>query len=163
MFNFLKRTLFEPRIAFGIFIIFIIIYLVFLDAEGAFTNNFLKFGPDESIEFLNMKVDSWTKVILIYIISFIGAILTRYYSTVFFDFIHSKVWNPAYKDEMDISKKWTSVIITVDPLLWWILHIINFFITLTMRLQFLIPQFIGGMVVSIPYALMKISEKKFKK
>ena len=136
--------------------------MVFLDAEGAFTNNFLKFGPDDNTKFLHMKVNTWTKVILIYIVSFFGSILTRYYNTVMWDFIHSKVWNPAYKINGYI-KKWTSVIITVDPLLWWILHIINFFITLTMRLQFLIPQFIGGMVVSIPYALMKISEKKFKK
>ena len=82
MFNFLKKTFFEPRVAFAIFIVFIIIYLVFLDAEGAFTNNFLKFGPDDNTKFLHMKVNTWTKVILIYIVSFFGSILTRYYNTV---------------------------------------------------------------------------------
>lgn len=44
MFNFLKNYLFEPRIAFMIFICFIIGYLVFLDEEGAF-KDFTKFGP----------------------------------------------------------------------------------------------------------------------
>lgn len=33
--------------------------------------------------------------------------------------------------------------------------------TLTMRLQFLIPQFLGTAIVSIPYGLMKVSEKKY--
>lgn len=60
MFNFLKNYLFEPRIAFMIFICFIIGYLVFLDEEGAF-KDFTKFGPDPSIKFLGMKVDTWKK------------------------------------------------------------------------------------------------------
>jgi len=69
MFNFLKNYLFEPRIAFIIFIVFIIGYLVFLDEEGAF-KDFAKFGPDPSTKFLGMKVDTWKKVILIYIVGF---------------------------------------------------------------------------------------------
>ena len=64
---------------------------------------------------------------------------------------------------MNITKTWTSIIVTIDPLLYWVLEIINFFITLTMRLQFLIPQFIGNMVITIPYNLMKVAEKKYKK
>jgi hypothetical protein len=87
MFNFLKNYLFEPRIAFVIFICFIIGYLVFLDEEGAF-KDFVKFGPDPSIKFLGMKVDTWKKVILIYIVGFFSALLQRYYGTVMYDFIH---------------------------------------------------------------------------
>ena len=90
MFNFLKNYLFEPRIAFMIFICFIIGYLVFLDEEGAF-KDFTKFGPDPSIKFLGMKVDTWKKVILIYIVGFFSALLQGYYGTVMFDFIHSKL------------------------------------------------------------------------
>jgi hypothetical protein len=160
MFNFLKNYLFEPRIAFVIFICFIIGYLVFLDEEGAF-KDFTKFGPDPSIKFLGMKVDTWKKVILIYIVGFFSALLQGYYGTVMFDFIHSKLWNPAYKEKIEISKPWASLIVSIEPLLYWFLSIVQFFITLTMKLQFIIPQFIGQVIIDIPYGLMKISEKKF--
>ena len=162
MLKFLKRTFFEPRIAFGIFVVFIIIYLILLDVEGAFSENFLKFGPDKNTKFLGMKMDTWTKVILVYVVSFFSSILTSYYGTVMWDFIHSKVWNPAYKEKIGISKLWTTIIVVIDPLLYWVLTIIDFFITLTMRLQFLIPQFIGTSLIDIPYALMKINENKFE-
>ncbi len=45
------------------------------------------------------------KTIIVYIISFLAYFLTRYYETVSFDFIHSYIWNPAYKDTIGISKK----------------------------------------------------------
>jgi len=78
-----------------------------------------------------------------------------------FDFIHSKLWNPAYKEKIKISKTWASLIVSLEPLLYWFLSIVQFFITLTMKLQFIIPQFLGQVIIDIPYGLMKISEKTF--
>ena len=161
MLKLFKNYLFEPRIAFVIFVAFIIGYLVFLDEEGAF-KNFTKFGPEPNTKFLGMKLDTWKKVILVYFVGFLSAILQSYYGTVMFDFIHSKLWNPAYKETIPISKTWASVIVTMEPLLYWFLSIVQFFITLTMQLQFIIPQFIGQLIIDIPYGLMKIGEKKFK-
>lgn len=158
--NFFRKYLFEPRMAFIIFIIFILIYLVFLDEEGAF-KKFVKFGPDPDTKFLGMKLDSWKKVILVYVVAFFSALLQSYYSTVMFDFIHSKLWNPAYKEKIKITKWWATLIVTIEPLLYWFLGIVQFFITLTMKLQFIIPQFLGQCVTDIPYGLMKINEKKF--
>ena len=163
MLKFLKKTFFEPRIAFTIFILFIIGYLVFLDEEGAFKGNFLKFGPDEDTKFLGMKMDTWTKVILVYIVGFLSSLLTTYYGTVMYDFIHSKIWNPAYKEKIGISKLWATIIVIIEPLLYWFLTIVQFFITLTVRLQFLIPQFIGTLIIDVPYSLMKVNEKKYIK
>jgi hypothetical protein len=160
MLSFFKNYLFEPRIAFLIFVVFIIAYLIFLDEEGAF-KNFTKFGPDPTTKFLGMKIDTWKKVILVYIVGFVSALLQGYYSTVMFDFIHSKLWNPAYKETIGISKIWATTIVTMEPLLYWFLSIVQFFITLTMKLQFIIPQFLGQLVIDVPYALMKIGEKKF--
>tara|TARA_Y100000590_G_scaffold163231_2_gene187142 strand:- start:1645 stop:2247 length:603 start_codon:yes stop_codon:yes gene_type:complete len=161
MFTKIRNILFEPRIALVIFCIFIIGYLIVLDYEGAFNKKFLNFGPSKDSKFLNMKLDTWTKVILVYIMGFALSILTSYYQTVMFDFIHSKIWNPAYTKTIGMSKSWATAILLMEPLLYWILSIIQFFVTLTMELQFLVPQFIGKAMVDIPYAFMKISENRF--
>ena len=50
----------------------------------------------------------------------------------------------------------------VEPLLQWILTILNFFVNLTMELQFIIPKFLGEAAIQIPYAWYKVSQKKFK-
>ena len=63
-----------------------------------------------------------------YIIGFFSALLQGYYGTVMFDFIRSKIFNPAYNGKIEIS---------------------------------IIPQFLGQVIIDIPYSLMKISEKKF--
>jgi len=156
----LKRMLFEPRMAFCVFVFFMVGYVLFLDEEGAF-NAFFGFGPDPSIQFLGMRLDTWHKVCLVYAVGFISSLLQGYYQTVMYDFIHSKLWNPAYKERIPMSKRWAKTIVTVEPLLDWMLGIVQFFVTMTMRFQFILPQLLGQIVVEIPYALMKIEEKKF--
>lgn len=98
MIDFLRNTFFEPRIAFA--------------------DNFLQFGPDDQTKFLGMKMDTWSKVILIYIVGFFSSVLTGYYQTVMFDFIHSKLWNPAFKERLGISKWFASLIVIIEPLLY---------------------------------------------
>jgi len=148
-FSLLKRTFFEPRMAFCLFIFFMVGYMFFLDEENAFQN------------FLGMSINTWNKVILVYAVGFISSLLQGYYQTVMYDFIHSKLWNPAYKERIPMSKRWAKTIVTVEPLLDWMLDIVQFFVTMTMRFQFILPQLLGQIVVDTPYALMKIEEKKF--
>jgi hypothetical protein len=159
-FPLLKRTFFEPRMAFCLFIFFMVGYMFFLDEENAF-QNFFAFGPDPSVRFLGMSINTWNKVILVYAVGFISSLLQGYYQTVMYDFIHSKLWNPAYKERIPMSKRWAKTIVTVEPLLDWMLDIVQFFVTMTMRFQFILPQLLGQIVVDTPYALMKIEEKKF--
>ena len=52
-----------------------------------------------------------------------------------------------YKEKIGISKLWATIIVIIEPLLYWFLTIVQFFITLTVRLQFLIPQFIGTLII----------------
>ncbi len=159
-FSFLKRTFFEPRMAFYLFVFFIVGYLFFLEEENAF-QNFFAFGPDPDLRFLGMSLNTWNKVILVYAAGFISSLLQGYYQNVMYDFIHSKLWNPAYKERIPITKWWAKTIVIAEPLLDWMLSIIQFFITLTMRFQFILPQLLGQLLVDVPYALMKIDEKKF--
>ena len=135
-------------------------YMLFLDEEGAF-KTFFAFGPDPSVRFLGVSMDTWNKVLLVYAVGFISSLLQGYYETVMYDFIHSKLWNPAYRERIPVSKRWAQTIVTVEPLLEWMLSIVQFFITMTMRFQFILPQLLGQIVIDVPYGLMKIEENKF--
>ena len=151
--------LFLPKVSFFIFIMSLIVYLILLDDEGAFKNNFLKFGPDANTKFLGMMLNTWEKVILVYFISFFSSILQTYASTAMFNFIYLKMWNPAYKTKINMTKTWAQIITTIEPLLIWILRIIQFFCSMTMQLQFLIPEPLGHDCTSVHYALLKVDEK----
>ena len=157
----LRDLLFEPRIALIIFVFFMIGYLIILDYEGTFQEKFLHFGPSEDTKFLNMKIDTWEKVIVMYILAFATSLLTSYYSTVMYDFIHSKIYNPAFTKKIDIPKNWVKAIVILDPILYWFLEIIQFFISLTLQLQFLVPQLIGTAIIDVAYGLFKVSKNKF--
>ena len=89
--------LFKPKVSFYIFLISLVVYLILLDDEGAFKNNFLKFGPDPNTKFLGMAMNTWEKVMLVYFISFFSSLLQTYSSTAMFNFIYLKIWNPSYK------------------------------------------------------------------
>ena len=151
--------LFLPKVSFFIFIMSLIVYLILLDDEGAFKNNFLKFGPDANTKFLGMMLNTWEKVILVYFISFLSSLLQTYSSTAMFNFIYLKLWNPAYKKKINLTKTWAQIIASTEPLLSWILAIIQFFCSMTMQLQYLMPQFLGQALMSIPYTLLKVDEK----
>ena len=157
---------FEPRIAFFTFLVFLIITLVMLDEEGAFVNNFFHFGPstDEKnqAKFIGMKLNTWTKVIIVYIVAFLTSVLTAYYQNVISQFIHMYAWNPAIKT-IDYSKKWTYIITGFEPILYLLLNVITFFITLTTQFQYIFIRFLGSFIVSTPFDWLILSKKKFTK
>jgi hypothetical protein len=95
------------------------------------------------------------------LIGFFSSLLTTYYNTVSYDFIHSFIWNPAYKEKIKISKWWTMLIVSVEPLLFWILQTLNFFVNLTMELQYILPKFLGNVLIDIPYGIYKVNQKKY--
>ena len=157
------KIFFEPRIAFSIFVIFIVAYLIILDEEGAFAEKFLNFGPSEDSEYLTMKINTWPRVISVYVVAFLSTFLSTYYNNVSHNFIHDYIWNPAYTKEIELSRTWTSIVVTVEPLLYWILTILSFFVNLTYELQYIIPRFIGNLLIQIPYGLYKVNQKKYIK
>lgn len=161
--NRLYHFFFEPRIALFIFVIFLIIVMVFLDKEGSF-ENFFTFGPGKDPEkqatFMHMKIDSWQKVFLLYAICFMLSIMRSYYGTVMYDFIHSYAWNRAIK-KIDYSKKWTYLICSVEPMVYFILSVIEFFVLFTRQFQYMFVQFFGALLVDLPYTFYRLSEKTF--
>lgn len=157
--NFVKKYLFNPKITFYIFSLFMVFYLYFLYNNNAFSNKFLNFGPCEETKFLSMKINTWNKVYLLWIIGFTTAFFTNYYKSVNYDFVFSKIWNPAYKNKLPFSKKTASILMFFEPILNYITLILNLFVNLTMQLQFILPGFIGMLLAKLPYAYYKIEEK----
>jgi len=158
---FIRDFLFNPKIAFFIFVMFILGYLILLDEEGAFRNKFLNFGPSEDTKYLTMTLNTWPKVITVYTIAFLAAFLSTYYNNVSHNFIHDYLWNPAYTERMPITKWFTTMIVTIEPLLYWILSVFTFFINLTFELQYIIFRIVGNLLVNIPYGLYKVNQKKY--
>jgi hypothetical protein len=157
---------FEPKIAFFTFLIFLIITLIILDEEGAFIDNFFYIGPSKDeknqTKFIGMKLDTWTKVIIVYIIAFVTSVLTSYYQNVTYQFIHMYVRNPAIKT-INYSRKWTYIINILEPILYLLLNIITFFITLTTQFQYIFIRFLGEFLITTPFQFLILGKKKFIK
>ena len=155
----------NPRTA---LIIILIFFLAFFLSEGltvGFGNNFLSFGPtnDEngkSTQFMGIKVDTWTKVGIVYTIIFIASLLSAYFNTNVYSNIHSYVWNPAVK-KVPYSKFWTYLISILDPIIKTLLYVIQFFATATFQLQYIIPQFVASYLIDLPFTLKWLSSKTF--
>ncbi len=133
--------------------------MYFLYNNNAFTDMFLNFGPSEKTKFLSMKINTWNRVYLLWVIGFTTAFFTSYYRSVNYDFVFSKIWNPTYKKKIAFSKNTASLIMFFDPILNYITVIINLFVNLTMQLQFILPGFFGMLFAKLPYAYYKIEEK----
>lgn len=157
-------TLASPKFVVVLFTGFLIAYLIFIDLEGGFSKNFLHFGPgtDETntTKFIGITLDTWPKVLIIYGIAFCAAAMTAYYSMVTQNNLHMYLWNPAVK-VVPFSKTWTYAIVLMEPFLYNINYIISILSILTMQLQFIIPEFLGGFLASFPFDLQRLSKLKF--
>uniref|UniRef100_A0A6C0JZC1 Uncharacterized protein n=1 Tax=viral metagenome TaxID=1070528 RepID=A0A6C0JZC1_9ZZZZ len=156
---------FNPKVALCIFVVFLVSYVIFLDEEGAFSESFLHFGPGTSEKnmttFFNIKLDTWSKVGILYVVGFISSMLTTYYNTVIDQNIDSYIWNRAIK-KVPYSKTWTYFIVILEPIFFQLLEIIQLFEVLTLQLQFIIPQFIGAYIAEVPFTIQMLSTKKFQ-
>jgi len=155
----------SPKSILIISILFFTGYIVFINMEGGFSQQFLHFGPgtneENTTQFLGITLDTWPKVGLMYIAGFISSLMSSYYYYAMSNNLHSYIWNRAIT-KVPFSKRWTYVIILAEPLFMQILTIISFFTTLTLQLQFILPQFIGGVIVEIPFTLQRLKEKEFE-
>jgi hypothetical protein len=153
--------LFEPRFALIIFIAILVGYLIFLDKENAFQTKFLRFGPSPDTKFLNIKLDAWAKVIAVYFIALLSSLSSAYYSSVTSSYISGVLLNPAYKDKIQQSKFWSKVLVAIDPIMSWVMQLFQLFATLTLELQYMLPQLLGHLAIFIPANLYTLETKRF--
>ena len=149
----------SPKVVLVLFTLFLVGYIVFLDQEGAFKDGFLQFGPGTG-SFIGIKLDSWSKVIALYAVGFFTSLMTSYYQWIMGNNIHSFVYNRAI-EEVPYSRFWIYVITIMEPFFFQILEIIQFFTTLTMQFQFILPQFVGSLLADMPFTLKRLGEKRY--
>jgi hypothetical protein len=156
----LETFLSSPKTILGISSAYLFIYVGFIAKEGGFSSDFLRFGPGNAT-FIGVKLDTWEKVLMMYFISFISALMNNYYSYAMTNNLHSYIWNRAVP-KVPFSKRWTYVVILAEPFLMEVLSITSFFTTLTLQLQFIIPQFIGATLIEIPFTIQRLREKEYE-
>ena len=135
-------------------------YITFIGKEGGFTSQFLHFGPGDAT-FIGIVLDTWQKVILMYFVSFLSSVMNTYYTYAMTNNLHSYIWNRAVP-KVPFSRKWTYVVVLAEPFILQVLSVTQFFTNLTMQLQFIIPQFIGSMIIEIPFTIQRLREKEYE-
>jgi hypothetical protein len=155
---------FNPVTALMVITIFIFVYLMFLDESGAFSQKFLHFGPgtneQNTAKFIGMPMNTWQKVIMLYIIGFFISFIKTYYESVIDDKVYSYIFNKALS-EIPLTRLHTYLIILLDPLLKGIINIVQIFTIFAGQLQFILPQLIGQYIARIPFVLNILGEKEF--
>jgi hypothetical protein len=149
----------DPKVVLIAFTLFLVGYIIFIDLEGGFSQQFLQFGPSQGT-FLAIKMDSWSKVGALYAVGFLTALMTNYYQWTMANNMHSFVYNRAIK-KVPYSRFWVYLNFLLEPFFYQILLVIQFFTTLTMQLQFILPQFLGGLLSEIPFTLQRLGEKTY--
>lgn len=159
----LGKILTNPTTALSTFTTWVIIFVIILGFMGAFSKKFLHFGPstdpETATEFLGAHIDSWTKVIALYILGFVSSVMHGYYSTVFGAWMMNSVKDDKAKN-IEQTKNTAHILVSLDPIISNINSILELFLTLTLQLQFLLPQILGDIFASIVVSKSFLSKKK---
>ena len=155
----------SPKTILGISAIFLSGYVGFIAQEGGFSAAFMHFGPgtdaNNTTRFLGIVLDSWPKVFLMYFVSFLSSVMSTYYNYAMTNNLHSYIWNRAVP-KVPFSRRWTYVVTLAEPFIMEVLTVTQFFTNLTMQLQFILPQFLGSMLIEIPFSVQRLREKEYE-
>jgi len=155
----------SPKTILGISTVFLSGYITFIAVEGGFTSQFLHFGPgttsSNTTSFIGIVLDTWEKVILMYFVSFLSSLMNTYYTYAMTNNLHSYIWNRAVP-KVPFSRKWTYIVVLAEPFILQVLAVTAFFTNLTMQLQFIIPQFIGSIIIEVPFTIQRLREKEYE-
>lgn len=155
----------NPYFVVVIFIVFLIIYFIYLDVEGSFANGFLHFGPGgdttNSTQFMGITLDSWSKVLTLYLICFTTGFLSTHYDNVVTSSIINKLTDPTVT-YVPYSQSGTYAVVLIDPLIMHSLKVIEFLATLTLQFQFILPVVVGSYIGGLPTVLPMLSSKTYE-
>jgi len=159
----IAKNLTTPEVAMGTFTTWVLIFVTILGFMGAFSKRFMHFGPstdpETATEFLGAHIDTWPKVIELYALGFLSSIMNTYYRTVYDAWMMNQVKDVKTK-HVTVKKAFAYVMITLDPIISNINNILELFLTLTLQLQFLIPQVLGDFVASVLVSRAYLKKKQ---
>jgi len=148
----------HPRTVIIILLLFILFYFLYGGLIEGFGKNFLSFGPNqdtygEYTYFMGIRLDTWHRVIMAYIIIFLTAVVQIYYYTSG-EYLKGMFHTIPYIKTLS-----SNIYMLLDPLFNTILYIITFYATATFEIQYLLPQLLGTYFINIPYILLWFSNK----
>ena len=154
------KLLGDPRISLLVYTAWILILLISLHLLGI-TNDtqFFNFGPSENDTFLGNSINTWTKVIILYLISFFTSAFNTYYGSVYGTWFFNQV-KDTERNYLDVSKKQAKLMTIIAPIVTGINDIVGIFILLTQELQYILPQILGEVIVSVITSHKYINKKK---
>ena len=162
MFSFLTN----PFIATNIILVILVIYVYILTKNKILGEDFFHFGPgttpENTVKFINRKVDTWNMVWIVWIVGFTTTLLQKYYWTSIRDYIYLKIRNDSV-NSVDCDKSQLSYVIFFKVIINAILTVLGFFTYLTVQLQFIIPGVLTSFLIYIPLELGKLKRKKYIK
>ena len=155
----------SPYIAVILFIIFLIGFFVYLDEEGSFENGFLHFGPGDSrvntTQFMGVQLDSWYKVLTLYMVCFTVGFMTSYYDNTVSRTLFKTILDES-KAIVPYSMAGAYSVTLIDPFIVHSLKIIEFLATLTLQFQFILPLFLGEYLADLPSQLTLLGMKQYQ-
>jgi len=163
--NYIIEFINNPIIVLFIIILFCVFYFTYTSLVGDLQSNFFLFGPikdenDNYLPFISFILDTWTKVIMAYLLILFSSIFHHYYINImnqnFFYFLTNKTIK-----QMPYNKLFTYIITLLDPFIKTLLYIVGFYATSTFQLQFILPQFIGSYIATLPFTLKLLKQKTF--
>mgnify|MGYP001243446306 CR=1 FL=1 len=156
----------DPFVATNIILVIISIYVYILTKNKILGGDFFHFGPgttpENTVKFINRKVDTWNMVWLVWIVGFTTTLLQKYYWTTISDYIYLKVRNDNVKT-IDCNKDKLIYVIFFKIIINTVLGVLAFFTYLTAQLQFIIPGVITSILIYVPLEISKLKAKKYKK
>lgn len=160
--NFLS-FLSDPFIATNVILFILVIYIYILTKNKILGEDFFHFGPgtkpENTVKFINRKVDSWNMVWLVWIVGFTTTLLQKYYWTTISDYIYLKVRNDNVKT-IDCDKNKLKYVIFFKIVINTILSILGFFTYLTAQLQFILPGVLTSILIYLPLEISKLNKKR---
>ncbi len=165
MLNKFIKIITNPITAIVTVIILCVCFFVYTIIYRKTDNKFLSFGPtkDENnkyVLFLGIELDTWNKLIFTYIFIFVVSIFSDYYKETISNNIYNYLNNYMIK-KIKSNELIFYIVLFIDPFINTLLYIINFYTLATFQLQYIIPQFLGTYLVSLPFMYSSIRSKKF--
>jgi hypothetical protein len=159
------KYFFNPVIATNIILLILAIYIYILHQNNIFDKNFFHFGPgtnkDNTITFINTKVNTWKMVWTVWVIGFTTTALQKYYWTAISDYIYLKVRNSNVKT-LNCHKSQLIYVIFFKIIISTSLGVLSFFTYLTGQLQFIIPSVLTSLLIIVPLEISMLNKKKYQ-
>jgi hypothetical protein len=151
------KKLLDPRVAILVFILYLVAYFIYLDEEGGFGNGFFNFGPSSNSTFMQISINTWPKVIVLYLISFFTALMTGYYETALSSNFMEKLMDPDLK--VPYNDRTVFGIVSIDKVIGLFLEILSILIITSQQFQFMLPALVADLMIGVVDASFLLGQK----